>query len=129
MITTEETLATIESFNEAFDRHDVDDLMDLTTDDIVFESTADGTGRFAGREAARAVFEWFFEAIPGGWFDTEGIFAAGNRCVVRWLFTSEKGKPASTHLRGVDVFRVHHGRVAEKLSSAKTTQDRLMGAG
>ena len=128
MITTEETLATIERFNEAFNRHDADALMDLMTGDIFFESTADGTGCFAGQEAARAVFEQFFEAIPGGWFDTEEIFAVGDRCVVRWLFTSEKGKLGSTQLCGVDVFRVRDGRVAEKFSYAKTAQNRLLGA-
>ena len=36
---TAETLATIERFNDAFNRHDVDAVMTLMTDDVVFENT------------------------------------------------------------------------------------------
>jgi len=33
------TLATIQQFNDAFNRHDVDAVMALMTDDCVFENT------------------------------------------------------------------------------------------
>jgi len=51
-------------------------------------------------------------------FDTEEIFAAGDRCVVRWVYSwVREGKRG--HVRGVDVFRVRDGQVAEKLSYVK----------
>jgi ketosteroid isomerase-like protein len=37
---TSETLKTIERFNQAFNRYDVDGIMALMTDDCVFESTS-----------------------------------------------------------------------------------------
>jgi SnoaL-like domain len=37
MSTTEETMAAIERFNDAFNQHDVDGLTKLMTDDVVFE--------------------------------------------------------------------------------------------
>ena len=36
---TASTEATIEAFNEAFGRHDVDAVMALMTDDCIFENT------------------------------------------------------------------------------------------
>ncbi len=37
---TETTLPVIERFNEATNRHDVDGMMALLSDDVVFESTS-----------------------------------------------------------------------------------------
>ena len=67
---TAETLDTIERFNEAFNRHDVDAVMALMTDDVVFENTSpppDGE-RFAGQAAVRAFWEQFFASSPRAHF-------------------------------------------------------------
>jgi ketosteroid isomerase-like protein len=55
---TAETIKTIERFNDAFNRHDVEGIMAVMTDDRVFESTspASDVGRFQGREAVRSVW-------------------------------------------------------------------------
>jgi len=64
------------------------------------------------------VWEAFFARSLQAHFDTEEIFAAGDRCVVRWVYSWVKeGKPG--HVRGVDVFRVQDGLVVEKLSYVK----------
>jgi steroid delta-isomerase-like uncharacterized protein len=117
---TEQTLATIHRFNEAFNRHDVDAVMALMTDDCIFDNTRpppDGE-RIVGQAAVRAFWVEFFRRSPDARFDTEEIFAAGDRCVVRWTYHWVKdGKPG--HVRGVDIFRMHDGKVAEKLSYVK----------
>lgn len=114
------TLETIERFNEAFNAHDVDRIMVLMTDDCLFDSTRpppDGD-RFEGQAAVRAFWEQFFQRSPRAHFETEEIFAAGDRCVVRWRYSWVRdGTPG--HVRGVDVFRVRDGKVAEKLSYVK----------
>jgi ketosteroid isomerase-like protein len=110
------TLAAIERFNAAFGAHDVDGVMAAMTDDCVFENTGpapDGT-RYEGTSAVRAFWEQFFEANPHASFVTEGQFTAGDQSVVRWCYDWGSG-----HVRGVDVFRVRDGRVAEKLSYVK----------
>jgi ketosteroid isomerase-like protein len=116
----EKTLSAVTRFNEAFNRHDVDAVMDAMTDDCVFENTSpfpDGT-RLEGRDAVRAYWVKFFQGSPTAQFETEDMFAAGNRCTVRWVYTKTKdGKP--WHIRGVDVFRVRDGKIAEKLSYVK----------
>lgn len=119
-MTAEETRAVIDRFNDAFNRHDVDAIMNCMTQDCVFENTRpapDGT-RLVGHEAVRAYWEEFFARSPHARFDTEDVFAAGDRCVVQWVYHwIRDGKPG--RVRGVDVFRVRDGRVAEKLSYVK----------
>jgi ketosteroid isomerase-like protein len=114
------TLATVERFNDAFNRHDVAAVMALMTDDCVFDSTRpppDGE-RIEGQAAVRAFWEAFFARSPAARFEAEEVFAAGDRCVVRWVYRWERdGRPG--HVRGVDLFRVRDGRVAEKLSYVK----------
>jgi ketosteroid isomerase-like protein len=101
METTEGTLATIDRFNEAFNRFDVDAVMDMMTEDIVFENTAgpDG-GRFEGQASVREYFGKAFETTDSGWFDAEEIFASGDRCVVRWDFVFDREDPRARPRQG-----------------------------
>jgi ketosteroid isomerase-like protein len=114
------TLATIERFNAAFNNHDVPAIMALMTDDCVFESTRptpDGQ-KVSGRVAVRQFWEEFFSRSPHARFETEEAFATGDRAVVRWVYHWVRdGVPG--HVRGIDLFRVREGKVAEKLSYVK----------
>lgn len=117
---TSQTLAAVERFNDAFNRHDVDAVMNAMTEDCVFENTSptpDGA-RIEGAEAVRAYWSKFFSGNPDALFEAEEIFATGDRCVVRWVYRKTKeGQP--WHLRGVDIFKVRDGKVAEKLAYVK----------
>jgi steroid delta-isomerase-like uncharacterized protein len=114
------TAAIINRFNEAVNRHDVDAVMALMTDDCVFENTnppPDGR-RYEGQDAVRAFWAKFFASNPDARFEAEEMVVMDDRCVVRWIYRkSRDGKP--WHLRGVDVFKVRNGKVAEKLSYVK----------
>lgn len=115
------TLEAVRRFNEAFDRHDVDGVMAAMTEDCVFENTCpppDGE-RYGGQGSVRKVWERFFGSSPDARFTTEEIFAAKDRCVIRWRYdwTGNDGTPG--HIRGVDLFRVRDGKVAEKLAYVK----------
>ncbi len=115
-----ETRATIEAvtrLNEALNRHDVDAVMALMTDDCVFENTyppPDGE-RFEGQAAVRSFWEDMLRASPDAHFEAEELFATGDRCTVRWRYTFN----GTQHVRGVDVLRVRDGKVAEKLAYVK----------
>lgn len=117
---TAATLRAVENFNDAFNRHDVDGVMSFMTEDCLFENTSpmpDGT-RLKGAVAVREFWEKFFTNSPDAFFEAEDIFAAGNRCTVRWIYRKNKdGQP--WHLRGVDVFKVVDGKVSEKLAYVK----------
>lgn len=114
------TLAAVERFNAAFNRHDVSGIMAAMTEDCVFESTrpAPDGERLEGQPSVRVFWEEFFRRSPHAVFETEEMFAAGDRCVVRWTYRwIREGTPG--RVRGVDIFRVRDGKVAEKLSYVK----------
>ena len=120
-VQTEGTIAVIERFNDAFNRHDVDAVMAAMTEDCVFENTSpapDGE-RHVGQAAVRAFWERFFGSSPGAAFETEELFAAGDRGVVRWLYRWGGTNEPIGCVRGVDVFRVRDGKVSEKLAYVK----------
>lgn len=117
----ETAMRTVLAFNEAFNRHDVDGMMQLMTDDCVFENTApapDGT-RVVGKEAVAGFWREFFDASPQAHIDIEEIFGLGERCIMRWKCTWVDETEGSEHVRGVDVFRVRGGLILEKLSYVK----------
>jgi ketosteroid isomerase-like protein len=110
------TEAAVGAFNEAFGRHDVDAVMALMTDDCIFENTLpipDGE-RHVGQAAVRQFWQKFFSESPNVTFETEEMVVAGDRAVVRWRFDWGDG-----HVRGIDLFKVRDGKVAEKLSYVK----------
>jgi ketosteroid isomerase-like protein len=108
-------LDVVNAFNEAFNRHDVDAVMALMTDDVVFEDTSppDG-GRHHGQAAVRAAWESFFASSPSAKFTGEEVIEAGGTIVIPWRYDWGDG-----HIRGIDVFRVRDGKVAEKRSYVK----------
>ncbi|MCJ7436374.1 MAG: nuclear transport factor 2 family protein [Acidimicrobiia bacterium] len=117
---TAATIAAVDAFNEAFNRHDVDAVMAHMTDDAVFESTSPPAGeRHEGAAAVRAAWEAFFAASPNARFDAEDFFATGDRCVIRWIYTWTDDDGHEQQLHGVDVLRVREGKVAEKLAYVK----------
>ncbi|MCC7118149.1 MAG: nuclear transport factor 2 family protein [Anaerolineales bacterium] len=103
-------------FNDAFNRHDVEAMMRLTSADTVFENTSpapDGT-RYVGREAVTQFWREFFREAPNAQIEIEEIFGLGERCVMRWKYGWGTG-----HVRGVDIFKLKDGRIVEKLSYVK----------
>src|SRR3954469_23049290 len=107
--------AVVDVFGKAWADHDLDAALALITDDCVFDNTdpaPDGT-RHVGRDAIRAAWKPIFDD-PASRFEAEETFAAGDRVVQRWRYSWDGG-----HVRGVDVFRIRDGKVAEKLSYVK----------
>lgn len=112
-------LAVVTRFCAAFDRGDVGGVMALMTDDCIFESTfpAPNGERHIGQAAVRKYWEHFFTNTEEPRFENEEMFATGDRVVSRWRFAWGGGSPG--HVRGVDVYRVREGKVAEKLAYVK----------
>jgi uncharacterized protein (TIGR02246 family) len=111
----------IERFNAALNDHDIDAVMALMTPDCVFENTfpAPDGERFEGQQAVRAFWQQLLAGSPQARFTTEEMVTAGDRAVVRWCYAWANGSGAPGHVRGIDLFRVRDGQVAEKLSYVK----------
>ena len=109
------TTAALARFAEAFERRDVDAVMAAMTEDCVFETTAPPDGvRHRGQGDVRAALTAFFRDSPDPDFEAEDVVTSGDRAIVLWRYTWAGG-----HVRGIDVFRVRAGLVAEKLSYVK----------
>jgi ketosteroid isomerase-like protein len=117
MHTDDAVLDLMDRFTTALNSHDIEAVMALVTDDIVFESTSpapDGT-RYEGRAAVRQVWGDMMASTPQARFSVEEQFPAGpGRAIVRWRYDWGDG-----HVRGVDVIRVRNGQVAESLAYVK----------
>jgi ketosteroid isomerase-like protein len=115
------TRSTIERFNDAFNRHDIDGMAVLLTDDTVFEDTSptpDGR-RIEGKTAVVEFWRGWFARNSDARFDAEEIIVSGNRATVRWVYHKMRdGQP--WHPRGVDIFAVRDGKVAAKLAYVKS---------
>lgn len=108
-------------FNEAFNRHDVAGMMQLMSDDCVFDNTdpaPDGT-MYAGKQAVTRFWQDFFRDSPHAHIEIEEIFGTGLRCVMRWTYTWVDAAGKKGHVRGVDIFKIKDGLISEKLSYVK----------
>jgi len=117
---TAETESVLARFNDAFGRQDADAVMSLMTEDCVFENTSpapDGE-RHVGARNVREFWSRFFASTPSARFEAEETLVFGDRAVVRWVFHWENDGIAG-HVRGIDLFRMRDGKVAEKLSYVK----------
>ena len=118
----ETAMRVVLEFNEAFNRHDVAGMMQLMTDDCVFENTdpaPDGT-RYSGKDVVTPFWQDFFRQSPKAHIEIEEIFGMGNnRCVMRWRYEWVDATWKKGHVRGVDIFQVRDGLISEKLSYVK----------
>ncbi len=113
-------ITVVAAFNDAFARGDVDAVMAAMTPDCIFENTfpAPDGERHQGAEAVRLFWTRFFADTEVPKFETEEIVAMGDRVVARWRFSWGTAANGG-HVRGIDLFRVRDGKVAEKFSYVK----------
>ena len=112
----------LDRFADAWNRHDLDALMSMMTDDCVFEASAgpqvDGQ-RSEGKEAVRAAYAAVFEAFPDAHWANPRHFIAGNRGVSEWTFTGTQKDGKRVEVTGCDLFTFRDGKIAVKNSYRK----------
>jgi ketosteroid isomerase-like protein len=108
-------------FRKAFNRHDVAALMQLTSDDCIYEipDPAPDGAVLSGKEALAAYWQDFFTASPKAQLDVEEVFGYGDRCIMRWRCSWQDNGGAATPVRGVDIVRVRDGSICERQSYVK----------
>jgi predicted SnoaL-like aldol condensation-catalyzing enzyme len=117
----EAALRVVLAFNEACNRHDVEGMMQLISDDCVFESydpPPDGAV-YSGKEAVAQFWGDFFRASPHAHVKIEEAFGLGRRCVMRWRYDWVDAEGEKGHVRGVDIFQVKDALICEMLSYVK----------
>jgi len=124
---TEITIEFLQAFADAWNRHDVDDLMSFMTDDCVFESSAGdescGT-RYEGREAVRMGYAKAWKDFPDARWSDARHFLSGNRGVSEWVFSGTQADGKRVEVVGCDIFSFRDGKIAIKNSFRKNRPPR-----
>ncbi len=111
----------LDAFANAWNRHDVDELMNFMSGDCVFEASAGsdvcGT-RYEGREQVRKGFAEVFAAFPDAHWGGVRHFISGNRGVSEWTFTGIRAG-VRVEVTGCDLFTFKNGKIAVKNSYRK----------
>lgn len=111
----------VRRFNDALNARDLDEMMGLMTPDCVFENThppPDGA-RYEGQAEVREFWTRFFLSASETRIEVEELFAAGERVIMRWVYTWADPLGGTGHIRGIDVYRFRDGLISEKLSYVK----------
>lgn len=112
---------------EAWNRHDLDAVMALFDDDVVFEHWTGA--RVEGRAALRQAWREWFTAHGDFHFETEDLFIdpVAGRALYRWRLTWPSLEPGFEGRRevrrGVDVLHLRAGRITGKLTYSKCVVD------
>ena len=118
----EVTVEFLQAFADAWNRHDVEDLMSFMTDDCVFESSAGedvcGT-RYEGSEAVPKGYSKSWEDFPDAQWNNARHFVIGDRGVSEWVFTGTKTDGKRSEVAGCDVFTFRDGKIVVKNSYRK----------
>jgi len=117
----EEPIRVVLAFNDALNRHDVAGMMQLMTEDCVFENTnppPEGSV-YSGKVAVTQFWQDFFQQSPHAHIEIEEIFGAGARCVMRWRYEWVDQAGRQGHVRGVDLYQVRDNHICKKLSYVK----------
>lgn len=115
-------LELLDQFAKAWNRHDLDAIMSMMTDDGVFEASGgnavDGE-RSEGQEAVRAAFAAVFEQFPDARWNDARHFVHGDRGVSEWTFAGTLPDGKRVEVRGCDLFTFRDGKIAVKNSFRK----------
>jgi len=107
----------LETFNDAWNRHDIEALMNCMADECVFYGVAgpDPMGRiFKGREAVRQGFTLAWETCPDASWKEGEHFVSGERGVSESTFRGTTADGSRIEARMVDVFTFKDGKIAVK---------------
>jgi uncharacterized protein (TIGR02246 family) len=113
----ESSLAVLDSMFQAFNRHDAKTVVNLMTEDCVFDAAAGPHlfgARHVGRAAIRTAFEQVWTTFPDVRWDDVQHFPFGDRAVSEWIFRATVKDGSRIEVRGCDLFTLRDGKVAVK---------------
>ena len=121
-VSNEVTIKFLDAFGDAWNRHDVDDIMTFMADDCAFETTAGPEvcgKRYEGREVVRKAFARVFSIFPDAHFGNARHFLSGDRGCTEWTFTGTSSDGKRVEVLGCDLFTFRDGKITLKSSYFK----------
>jgi steroid delta-isomerase-like uncharacterized protein len=121
------TVKDMEQVLAAFNRHDLDAIMDFFADDCSFDfprGTESWGQRFTGKAEVREGLAGRFKTIPDVHYgeDFHWISADGNRGVSEWTLTGTTITGLKLNVRGCDLWEFRNGKITRKDSYWKIVE-------
>ena len=112
----------LESFFDAWNRHDIDAIMGAMTPDCIYEASSGnetfGT-RYSGQKDVRAAVLGLWERLPDARFSDCSYLVSGDRAVVEWTFSGTARNGNRLVANGCDLLTIKDDKVALKKSFRK----------
>jgi ketosteroid isomerase-like protein len=122
---TSVTENTLKSFLDAFNRHDLDEVMSFFTENPVLEMPRGSQpwgSRAEGRAEVRALLATRFQGIPDVHYSEDRHLVSGDRGFSEWLLTGTTVDGKRIRVRGCDLFEFDAGQIAKKDSYWKIVE-------
>jgi ketosteroid isomerase-like protein len=107
----------MKGFLEAFNRHDLNAIMDYFAEDCVFympRGSAPRGDRYEGKEQVRAGLAKRFEGIPDVHYGEDRHWLCGDFGVSEWTLTGTSLAGKKIEVRGVDLLEFAEGKIIRK---------------
>lgn len=114
--------AFVARFNEVWNGHAIEGILEMMTDDVVFEASfgKDPWGtRVSGKPALRIFLEDMFDRIPDVRWDEIRHCAHPDQVTVEWLTTGTPRGGSPDKVEGCDILTIVGGKISAKRSYRK----------
>lgn len=114
---TQVTLETLKGFLEAFNRHDLDAIMDYFADDCIFYMPRGAAVRgdmYVGKDQVRAGLATRFQGIPDVHYGNDTHWVCRDFGVSEWTLTGTAASGKHIEVRGVDLIEFRDGKITRK---------------
>jgi ketosteroid isomerase-like protein len=119
------TVDTLKQIIEAFNRHDLDAIMEFFSEDCSFDfprGPEPWGQRFIGKEQVREALAGRFKGIPDVHYGEDRHWVSGNMGVSEWTLTGTTTLGISLKVRGCDLWEFRNGKVIRKDSYWKIVE-------
>ena len=127
VIGKEADVSMLRAFLDAFNRHDLDEIMSYFSDDCIFDMPRGpspfGT-RYQGKTGVRGGLATRFTGIPNVHYgdDRHFVSSSGDRGASEWLLTGTTTTGQKIEVRGCDLFEFKDGKIRVKDSYWKIVE-------
>lgn len=124
---SEETVAElIGRYNRAWNEQDLDTVMAMHTEDVVFHNHTAGE-RVEGTDEVRAHIASIFERYPDLRFEDRALYAAGDFAASEWTARATLADGRVAEWDGVDLFPLRDRLIARKDVYSSSATPRILG--
>ena len=119
------TRETLKGFLDAFNRHDLDAIMECFAEDCVLympRGAKPRGDRYVGKSEVRAGLATRFEGIPNVHYGDDQHWVGDNFGVSEWTLTGTSTSGQEIEVRGVDLLEFAEGKVIRKDAFWKIVQ-------